>query len=62
MSLMVNYIQLTWKLVCILRTSKTYKSTMGFSKYEFYKKLLSSVTLLRLTLGITLYIYIYMPN
>ena len=33
-----------------------------FSKYEFYKKLLSSVTLLRVTLGVTwiqsIYIFI----
>ena len=46
---MVNKIQLT----CLLRTYRTYNSTMGFLKYEFYNKLLGGVTLLRVTLGIT---------
>ena len=37
---------------------------MGFSKYEFYNKLLSGVTLLRVTQGVIwtqsyIYIYIY---
>ena len=47
----------------LLRTYKTCNSTVGFSKYEFYIKLLGDVTLLRVTLGVTwtqpLYIYIY---
>ena len=40
---------------------RTYNLMVGFSKYEFYNKLLGDVTLLRVTLGITwtqLYIYI----
>ena len=62
MDRMVNYIQLS----CMLRTYITYNSTMGFSKYEFYNKLLGDVTLLRITSGVTwtqlifIYIYIYM--
>ena len=36
---------------------------VGFSKYEFYDKLLGGVTLLRVTPGVTwtqpIYIYIY---
>ena len=38
----------------MLRIYKTCNSTAGFSKYEFNNKLLSSVTLLRVTLGVTL--------
>ena len=60
---MVNNIQLTWKFASLLRTYKTCNSTVGFSKYEFYIKLLGDVTLLRVTLGVTwtqpIYIYIY---
>ena len=63
MDRMVNYIRLAWKLVCILRTYRTYNSTVGFSKYEFNNKLLGGVTLLRVILGVTwaqpTYIYIY---
>ena len=43
---MVNIIQLIWKLTCNL--------IVGFSKYEFYNKLLSGITLIRVTLGVTL--------
>ena len=48
----------------MLRTYRTCNSMVGFSKYEFYNKLLGGVTLLRITLGITwtqpyIYIYIY---
>ena len=50
MDRMVNYIQLAWKLVCMLRT---YNSTVGFLKYEFNNKLLSCVILLRVTPDIT---------
>ena len=55
-----NNIQLTW----LLRTYRTYNSTVRFSKYKFYNKLLVSVTLLKVTLGVTwiqpfIYIYIY---
>ena len=50
---MVNSIQLIWKLACMLRTYRTYNSTVVFSKYEFNNKLLGGVTLLRVTLGVT---------
>ena len=46
---MVNNIQLTW----ILRTYKTYNLIVGFLKFEFYNKLLGSVTLLRVTPNVT---------
>ena len=56
---MVNNIQLTW----MLKTYRTCNSTVRFSKYEFYSKLLGSVTLLRVTPSVTwtqsMYIYIY---
>ena len=32
---------------------------IGFSKYEFNNKLLSGVTLFRVTLSVTWYLYIY---
>ena len=54
MDQMVNYIWLAWNLAFMLRTYKTCNSTVGFSKYEFNNKLLSGVTLLRVTLGVTL--------
>ena len=50
---MVNNIQLTWKLAWFLRTYRTCNSTVRFSKYEFYNKLLGDVTLLRVTPGVT---------
>ena len=50
MDQMVNYIWLVWKLACMLRTYSTCNSTVGFSKYEFNNKLLSSVILLRIRL------------
>ena len=37
----------------MLRTYKTCNSTIGFAKYEFNNKLLSGVTLLRVTLSVT---------
>ena len=47
----------------MLRTYRTCNSTVRFSKYEFYNKLLGGVTLLRVTPSVTwtqpLYIYIY---
>ena len=46
---MVNNNQLTWKLVWMLKTYKTCNLMVGFSKYEFYKKLLGGVTLLKVT-------------
>ena len=52
-----------WKLARMLKTYKTYNSTVWFSKYEFYNKLLDDITLLRVTQGVIwiqlLYIYIY---
>ena len=61
MDRMVNNNQLTWKLVRILRTYRTCNSTVRFSKYEFYKKLLGGVTLLEVISGVTWiqpYIYV----
>ena len=46
MDQMVNNIQLAWLL-------RTYNSTLEFSKYEFYIKLLGGVTLLRVTPSVT---------
>ena len=65
MDWMVNYIWLIWNLACILRTYNICNLTVGFSKYEFNNKLLSGVTLLRVTLGVTWtqpYIYIYISQ
>ena len=42
-----------WKLTCILRIDRTCNSTVEFSNYEFNNKLLSGVTLFRVTLGVT---------
>ena len=52
MDRMVNNIQFMWKLVWMFRTYIACNSMVGFSKYEFYNKLLGSVTLLRVTPGI----------
>ena len=55
MDQMVNNIRLIWKLACTLRTYRTCNSTVRFSKYEFYNKLLSGVILYSVTLhGVTL--------
>ena len=47
----------------MLRTYRTCNSTMGFSKYEFYNKLLGGISLLRVTPSVIwtqpIYIYIY---
>ena len=63
MDWMINNIQLIWKLAWMLRIYRIFNSTVRFSKYEFYIKLLSDVTLLRVILGVTwiqpIYIYIY---
>ena len=64
MDQMVNNIQLTWKSALMLKTYRIYNSTVRFSKYELYNKLLGGVTLLRVTLGVTwtqpyIYMYIY---
>ena len=53
MDQMINNIQLTWKLIWMLKTNRTCNSIVGFSKYEFYYKLLDCVTLLRVTLCVT---------
>ena len=37
----------------MLRIYKTYNSTMRFSKYKFYNKLLRDVTLLKVIIGRT---------
>ena len=59
---MINYIQLVWILACMFRIFRKCNPTVGFSKYEFNNKLLSGVTLLRITPGVTwtqsIYIYI----
>ena len=49
MNQMVNNNQLEWKLACMLKTLKTCNPMIGFSKYEFNNKLLSDVTLFRVT-------------
>ena len=54
MNWMVNNIQLTWKLACMLRTYWTCNSAVGFSKYEFYNKLLGGVTFLKVKPSVTL--------
>ena len=54
MDQLVNYIWLTWNLACMLRTYRTWNLRVEFSKNEFNNKLLSGVTLLRVTLGVTL--------
>ena len=47
----------------MLSTYRTCNSTVRFSKYKFYNKLLGDVTLLRVTPSVTwtqpIYIYIY---
>ena len=50
---MVNYIQLAWKLACMLRPYRTYNRTVGFSKYEFNNKLLGGVIFFKITLSVT---------
>ena len=52
MDQMINYIRLTSKLTCMLKTYKICNSIVGFSKYEFNNKLLGSVILLRVTSGV----------
>ena len=48
----VKNIQLIWKLTRMLRTYRLCNSMIEFLKYEFYIKLLGSVTLFRVTPGI----------
>ena len=54
MDQMVNNNLLAWILICMVRTYRTYNSTMKFLIYEFNYKLLNSVTFLKVTLGVTL--------
>ena len=49
MDQIVNNIQLAW----LLRTYRTCNLMVGFSKYEFYDKLLGSVILLKITPCVT---------
>ena len=53
MDRLVYAIQITWKLAWILRSYWTCNSIVGFSKYEFYNKLLGGITLLRVTPYVT---------
>ena len=53
MDQIVYAIQITWKLAWILRSYWTCNSIVGFSKYEFYNKLLGGITLLRVTPYVT---------
>ena len=50
---MVNYTQLAWKLVCMLRIDRSCNLMVGFLKYAFNNKLLGGVTFFRVTLGVT---------
>ena len=50
---MVNYIQLAWKLACILKLYRTCNPIVGFSKYEFNNKLSDDVTFFWVTSGVT---------
>ena len=64
MDRMVNNNWLTLILVCMLRTYRTYNSTVKILKYEFNNKLLGCVTLFRVIPGVTwtqsnIYINIY---
>ena len=44
---------MAWLLACILTTYRTCNTTVGFSKYEFDKKLLGGVSFFRVTLSVT---------
>ena len=46
---MINYIWLEWIFACMLRTYRTCKRMVGFSKYEFNNKLLGGVTFFKVT-------------
>ena len=50
---MVNYIQLAWKLACMLRPYRTCNLMVEFSKYESNNKLLDCVTVFIVTSGVT---------
>ena len=53
MDRVVNNIWLICKLTWMLRTYKICNSMVRFSNFEFYKKLLGGVTLLRVIPGVT---------
>ena len=42
-------------MACLLKTDKTGKPKVRFSKYEFNNKLLGDITLLRITSGVNEY-------
>ena len=50
---MINYIQLAWKLACMLRRYRKYNPTIRFSKYELNNKLLGGVTFFKVTSSVT---------
>ena len=50
---MVNYIQMAWKLACILKLYRTCNPIIEFWKYEFDNKLLDSVAFFRVMSGVT---------
>ena len=54
---MVNNIWLTWKLVYMLRTYKTFTLTIRFSKYEFNNRLLDDVILLNVRSSVILWTF-----
>ena len=54
MDRMTNYIWLIWKLACMLRIYRTCNLMVGFSKYQFNKKLLGGVMFLKVTLGVNI--------
>ena len=67
MDRMINYIRLVLEFTCMLKTCRTYNSTVKFSKYEFNNKLFDDVILLRVcsircNLNSTPYIYIYIER
>ena len=50
---MVNYIQLAWKLECMLRIYRPCNPMVGLLKYEFNNKLLVGQIFFRITLDAT---------
>ena len=49
----VNYIQLAWKLACMLIPYRTCNPIVVFSKYEFNNKLLDGITFFKVTSSVT---------
>ena len=50
---MVNYIQMAWKLACILKLYRPCNPIIEFWKYEINNKLLDSVAFFRVMSGVT---------